>query len=213
MADITRHAMKPKPDRYSMSFTTGGLFRHESVILASLYLDLHDWNTVRDRIFAENLLQARTRSTKKRLYCEVCARLMKLSDAEMRLLLAADAIDQGYMLWIAVCRRFQFIAEFATEVVRENFLMYKHSISHEDFDSFFDQKAEMHGELESLKRETKLKLRQVLFKTMREADLLEADNAIKSFMPTSKFLEMLEPRESLFFPTAMHMDQGSANVA
>ncbi|MCA9819149.1 MAG: DUF1819 family protein, partial [Cyanobacteria bacterium HKST-UBA01] len=43
-------------DRYSMSFTTGSLFHRESVELAALYLDLGDWNSVRDKVVAENLL-------------------------------------------------------------------------------------------------------------------------------------------------------------
>ena len=46
-------------DKYCMSFTTGGMFHHESVNLAVLYLDIEDWNAVRAEVVAENLLQAR----------------------------------------------------------------------------------------------------------------------------------------------------------
>ena len=34
-------------ERYTMSFTAGGLFLHESVAVAILYLNLGDWEKVR----------------------------------------------------------------------------------------------------------------------------------------------------------------------
>jgi hypothetical protein len=74
-------------DRYSMSFTTGSLFHRESVKLAALYLDLGDWNSVRNKVIAENLLQTRTLNTLKRVCREVVSRLKTLSSANLNSLL------------------------------------------------------------------------------------------------------------------------------
>ncbi|WP_039960780.1 BrxA family protein, partial [endosymbiont of Riftia pachyptila] len=75
-----------KNNRYSMSFTTGSLFHRESVKLAALYFKLKDWNAVRDKVISENLLQARTLNTSKRVCREIISRLKKLNSSELELL-------------------------------------------------------------------------------------------------------------------------------
>jgi len=55
-----------KKEKYSMSFTTGGLFYRESVALAMLFVELNDWDSVREKVLSENLLQYRTLNTSKR---------------------------------------------------------------------------------------------------------------------------------------------------
>lgn len=66
-------------DRYSMSFTTGSLFYRESVNMAKLYLDLGDWGSVRDKVIAENLLQARAINSLKRVCNEIVSRLKTMN--------------------------------------------------------------------------------------------------------------------------------------
>ncbi|MDP2815323.1 MAG: DUF1819 family protein, partial [Rectinemataceae bacterium] len=99
--------------KYAMSFSTGGLFRPESVRLAALYLELGDWNLVRGKTTLENLLQTRTQSSSARMYREIVARLMTLSERELDFLVQATTKEQGYLLWLAICRRFEFVADFA----------------------------------------------------------------------------------------------------
>ena len=112
-------------DRYIMSFSTGGLFHHESVKLAALYLDLGDWSSVRDKVIAENLLQTRTLNTLKRVCREVVSRLRTLSSCELEFLIDGSHQEQAYLLWLAICRRYRFIADFAIEVLRERYLSLK----------------------------------------------------------------------------------------
>lgn len=85
-------------DRYSTSFTTGSLFLRESVKLAELYLDLSDWNSVRDKVIVENLLQARTLNTLKRVCREVISRLKTLSSVELEFLIEGSHQEQAYLL-------------------------------------------------------------------------------------------------------------------
>lgn len=186
-----------------MSFTTGSLFHREAVELAQLYLDLGDWDAVRAKVVSENLLQSRTLSALKRLCREVFPRLKTLSLGEIEFLVEGRYQEQAYLLWIAVCRRYRFIAEFAVEVLRERFITLKADLSPEDFDSFFNRKAEWHSELEEISQATRIRLRQVLFKMLREADLLTPNNIINAAMPTPGFLSLIskgDPREVLYFP-------------
>ena len=76
------------------------------------------------------------------------------------------------LLWVAVCRRYPFIREFATEVLREHFLVLRRRLVFADFDHFLNAKALWHAELDDIAKSTQLKLRQNLFRMLREADLL-----------------------------------------
>lgn len=186
-----------------MSFTTGGLFHRESVKLAELYLDLGDWNSVRDKVIAENLLQTRTLNTLKRSCREIISRLKTLSSGELEFLLESSHQEQAYLLWLAVCRRYRFIADFAIEVLRERYITLKTDLTHEDFDSFFNRKSEWHVELDGVTPATRSKLRQVLFKILREADLLTANNMINAAMLSPGLLAAIQQgsrRDVSFFP-------------
>lgn len=190
-------------DRYSLSFTTGSLFHRESVKLAALYLDLGDWDSVRNKVIAENLLQTRTLNTLKRVCREVISRLRTLSLGELKFLVEVSHQEQAYLLWIAVCRRYRFIADFAVEVLRERHITLKSDLTHEGFDSFFSRKAEWHLELDEITQATRGKLRQVLFKMLREADLLTANNMIHVAMLSLRLLGLIHQgsrREILYFP-------------
>jgi hypothetical protein len=189
--------------KYSMSFSTGGLFHQESLKLAQLYLELKDWDLVRNRVLSENLLQARTVASSKRSCREIINRLKTLYHAELELLVNTNHQEQGYILWIAICRRYKFIAEFSVEVIRERYISLKADLQHEDFDSFFNHKSEWHAELDTITPKTRVKLRQVLFKILREADLLNKDNVINTVLLGPRLLKAL-PHEHrgdvLFFP-------------
>jgi hypothetical protein len=190
-------------DRYIMSFTTGGLFHRESVKLAGLYLEFRDWIVVRNKVIDENLLQARTLNTQKRICREVISRLKKFNIEELRFLIDANRQEQIYLLWIAACRRYKFIADFAIEVLRERFITLKTDLNHKDFDSFLNRKSEWHTELDEIRPATRNKLRQVLFKMLHEADLLTADNMINVTMLNPKLIDLVvhvNRRDLLYFP-------------
>lgn len=190
-------------DRYSMSFTTGSLFHRESVELVALYLDLGDWDSVRHKVITDNLLQTRTLNTLKRVCREIISRLKTLSLSELKFLLETSHQEQAYLLWLAACRRYRFIADFAIEVLRERYITLKTDLNYEDFDSFFNQKSEWHSELDEIRPATRSKLRQVLFKILREADLLSANNIISAAMISQQLIDLISHcnrREILYFP-------------
>lgn len=190
-------------NRYSMSFTTGSLYHRESVKLAALYLELGDWNAVRDKVISNNLLQTRTLNTLKRVCREVISRLKTLSIEELDFLVEANPQEQGYLLWLATCRRYRFIADFAIEVLRERYITLKTDVNHEDFDSFFNRKSEWHAELDAIQPTTRNKLRQVLFRILREAGLLASNNIINAAILSPELLNAISHnnrRDVLFLP-------------
>ncbi len=157
---------------YSMSFSTGTLFREPSIIIAKLYADLDDWTEVRADVLENNLLQARTCNTAKRVCSEILSRLKGLTSAQLSILTNGYPKDQGYILWAAVCKRYRFIQDFAVEVVHEKFLNMDLQLTHDDYETFFNQKAEWRSEMVRIKASTRKKLRQVVFKMLKECELL-----------------------------------------
>ena len=141
-------------------------------MVAACYLQLGDWPATRAKLQDENLLQVRTTAAATRISKEVTARLQELNSEELAALQDLSLRDQANLLWVAVCRRYPFIREFATEVLRENFLVLRRRLAFTDFDSFLNSKALWHAELDDITRATQLKLRQNLFRMLREADFL-----------------------------------------
>lgn len=190
-------------NRYRISFTSGSLYHRESVPLTELYQSMKDWDAVRTQALSENLLQTRTKSTAKRTCREAIARLKTLNDKELAFLVEANHQDQAHLLWVAVCRLYRFIADFAVEVLHERFISMKLDLGLEDFDAFYNRKAEWHEELDRASESTRDKLRQVLFRMLREAGLLGKDNTINAVLLSPALVEMLRrnnPQELLYFP-------------
>ena len=183
-----------KKEKYSMAFTTGGLFYRESVTLAMLFIELNDWNSVREQVLSENLLQSRTLNTSKRQCREIISRLKTLDQKELDLLISGSTQEQKYLLWLAVCRHYRFIAEFAEEVIRERYIGLKHDLQYDEFDFFFNKKSEWHPELEEITSTTRNKLRQVLFKILRDAELLTVRNTINASLLSQRLLAAI-PRQ------------------
>ncbi|OPY81704.1 MAG: hypothetical protein A4E70_01070 [Syntrophus sp. PtaU1.Bin005] len=188
-----------------MSFTAGGIYIRESVEIASLYLEILDWDLVRRKAVEHNLIQARTISSSARICREICFRLGRLSIDELMILTEGTIQEQRQILWLAICRHYRFIYEFAVEVVREKYLSLNFDLYKEDYDAFFNAKAECHEELERLTEKTRLKLRQVVFRMLREADLLTKGNRINPAMLIPRVAQTLRkasPADLSVFPAS-----------
>ena len=180
------------PDKkYSMSFTTATLLYRESITIAELYSEMGDWRAVRDKVVAENLLQMRTQNASERICSETISRLKHLTPAQLTLLQEGSPTEQRFLLWLAVCKRYRFIYDFAVEVVREKFLRLDLELSYEDYDAFFYDKAEWHPEVERVATRTRKKQREFLFKMMREAELLTVDRQIIPVLLTPNSIEVI----------------------
>ncbi len=177
--------------KYILSFTAGGLFYQEAVFTAELYIKHKDWAKVRQEILATNLYQARTQNSLERVCREVLSRLKTLSLEQLQIIHDGARPEQLQMLWVAVCKRYSFIRDFAVEVIRENFLLMNYTLTQEDYTIFFDTKAQWHEELERLKSSTKKKLKQVVFRILREAEITSKMNIILPSILTQRVARAL----------------------
>ena len=197
-----------KEAQYRMSFTAGGLFLRESPRIAELFLGLRDWEKVREAIIKDNLLRLRTKSSSLRMSRELCDRLGCLDEEQLQILVDGNPQEAAALLWVAVCRQYRFVREFAVGVIREKFLTFQYQLEMTDFDAFFNSKAAWHMELDAITASTQSKLRQVLFRIMTEAGLLSSQNAIQAMFLTTRVIQSIarQNRDDLLVFPASEME-------
>jgi len=191
-------------ERYKLSFSVGGLYLSEAPLAARSYGELGDWSEVRAALDADNLLQARTASSAQRIGRELVQRLNELTDVELELVARATAEERAQLMWVAACRRYRLLAEFAEEVLRERFLLMAPDIRPEHFEAFIRGKSLWHPELGELEQSTLRKLRTTLFLMMREADFITAEGLIVPTVLSVRVRDELGKRtlnEMRFFAT------------
>ena len=196
--------MTDSNSRYALSFTSGTLLMQESAVVAPIYLEARDWAETRARVVGQNLLQTRTGGSNIRTLGELLPRLQTLNDNELEIIADGLSSERGHLLWVAACRRYRLIAEFAEEVLRARFQTLAGNVSYDEFDAFYRDKALWHDELDKITSATYQKLRQVLFKMMIEAGLLAADRTIETVVLSHRVavaLRTQSPSEIRYFPT------------
>lgn len=192
------------PPKYKMSFSTGGLFLNETLAVAQLHVAGEPWSVTIARALTEGTTTLPKAASQRRTLREIVNRLSTLSDRERDYLVSGvDRDDQLALLWLATCRAYRFVHEFATEVLRERYLSFHLDLPLEAFDILFAAKAEWDDGLEGISASTRAKLRQVLFRIMREAHVISDDNRIQSAIISSQLKRMLEadcPTDIILLP-------------
>jgi hypothetical protein len=188
---------------YSLSFTTGAALIRESVMIADIYVQLRHWPDVRSKVLTENSLQSRTVSTLKKLYGEVSKRLKLLTDDQLVMLATGSETQVKALVWLAICRQYTFIHDFTIEVIVPHYSAARFSLTHEDYDAFFNAKAEWHDNLDSASKQTKSKARQVFFKMMKECGITGDSNELQPQRFDAQLVQMIkasEPDELRLYP-------------
>ena len=188
-----------------MSFVTGGLYVNESVAVARFHAPGEDWDVTAATAQQSGAFPVRKASSARRSIREIVNRLKWLSADELALLVDGQRSEQAALLWLAICRAYRFIGEFAVEVLNERFLSFRLDLTYDDFDTFLAAKEEWSPKLASLSSSTRTKLRAVLFRLMREAEILSPDDRILGAMLSPRVLTMIHSgnaEELRFFPGA-----------
>ncbi|NMM99672.1 hypothetical protein G1C96_0250 [Bifidobacterium sp. DSM 109958] len=219
----TSYGTEPRGnERYRLSFTVGGLLASQGHLVAGLFMadgecadaapddELGDRIAqVRRRAVDENVLAVRTQAANVRMVREAIKRLSALTMRELRHLADADTPprDCQALMWVAMCRYYALVGEFANEVLRDRYLLGMSTVDHGDYDRFILAKAMWHTELEDVSRTTALKLRSNVFRAMAEGELVDGvDNTLLPSLLGRTVTGILEhrPESFLFFPMNEH---------
>lgn len=187
-----------------MSFSTGGLFVNESVELARLHKAGESWQDTIVTAMADGATSLPKAASNRRTLREIANRVSCLTPDEREFLVEqSDRPEQEALLWLAACRAYRFVREFAIEVIQERFLSYRYDLPLDAYDHFFDAKAEWHPELANISTSTRLKLRQILFRMLREAGVIDSANNIRPAYLSSRVVALIKshnPSDLFVFP-------------
>lgn len=173
---------------YKLSFTAASLMLVESVKVAQIYFECGNWDTTREVLISNNLLQSRTLARTKRIIQELVLRLSVLSENQLTSLVEGNLEEQRLLLWFIVCKYYSYIREFSIEVLHERFLAMQRLLTEEDYNAFYLHKVDDHPELEEITESTRTKLRTQVFRMLREAGLINSENLIIRVLPTSRLI-------------------------
>jgi len=166
-------------DKYDFSFTALSLRLNEMLLVAEAAKDGKEIDYV-------NELGGGKSSTGKRMFSEFKKRLAFLTPKQIEILLESSLVTQKQIALVSICKSYGFIRDFVIEVLREKLLLYDYEITEGDYISFYRRKFELHEEMDSLTELTEKKIRQVTFKILEQAGLI---NDIKSRIIQPQIIE------------------------
>lgn len=176
---------------YSFGFTAASLLYRDSVLLAQLYLEHRDWEKVKQAVFQNNLLQIRTFAAQKRIYSEAYTRVKPLSEEAMDILANGTREEQCQIIWYAICRKYDFIREFALEVMAEKVKRKENEISLADFNLFFNTKAEIYEKLAGIAEGSRKKMQSNLFRMLCSAGITDSEMKFRLMILSPRVRELI----------------------
>ena len=195
-----------------MSFATGGIYLNETLAVAAQHEPGASWETTAARALEAGAFPVRKVSSAKRTIREMTHRLRCLSAEELELLANGDRDDQVALLWLAICRAYRFIREFAAEIISDRFAGYRTDVSYDDFDAFFARKAEWSARLAKISETTRAKLRAVMFRFLREAGIITDEMQIRPALLSPRISDHIKQNDASewrYFPGAERFASGA----
>ena len=146
---------------------------HETNEVMKKYLEYKDWNIVKEIVIEENIMQKQSVSSRKRVFTEIKRRIETLSNEQLEYVNESSSSDIRNFIFLTILKTYRFIFEFMTEVISKKVLMFDYKILNSDYETFFESKRYAVEQLESITEATQYKLKQVLFRILEEAMIID----------------------------------------
>lgn len=183
--------MKSDPRSYRLSFTVGGLLLHESVALAEAWVANRDWRAARAAVPDNLFVATGGASSASRLRNEAIRRLRTLDEAELGHLANCPITDARALCWAAACREYRLLSDFAWQVLIDRHHRYAEPIRGADFEMLMDGVDAMDARAAPVSRSTRARLRSVLFRMLREGELIDAEGRVLTLPITEELRGLL----------------------
>lgn len=155
---------------YRFSFTAGSLMVSE---LYDLACKLVESGAKVESLIADDLKKERAVTSKRELI-ELQLRLATLTRREMEFLTEAKFEERKLLCLIAFGRTYRFFSDFVEEVLVEKVSLFDFHLTDRDYFTFVNRKLIDHEELEQLADSTKKKIKQVVFKVLEQAGIIDS---------------------------------------
>ena len=148
--------------KYEFSLTASSLRVNEMILFATKYIN-------------EGLLEFKSDkgTTNKRMVSEFKKRIDNLTVNQQELLLNSNFSNQKQLAFLSACKTYSLLRDFVIEVVREKFLIMDYNLTETDYISFIRRKEINHDELANLTDQTQAKVKQVIFKILEQAGIID----------------------------------------
>ena len=168
---------------YIFSYTAATLMLHETNEVMKKYLEYKDWNKVNEIVIEENIMQKQSVSSRKRVFTEIKRRIETLSNEQLEYVNESSSSDIRNFIFLTILKTYRFIFEFMTEVISKKVLMFDYKILNSDYETFFESKKYAVEQLENITEATQYKLKQVLFRILEEAMIIDTTKSKNILKP------------------------------
>ncbi|WP_236977630.1 DUF1819 family protein [Membranihabitans maritimus] len=158
--------------KYDFAFTGASMKYHDFMRLANYMAD-HDFDPDATVLDPEEIMRRSNKRTSKREFQEMIKRYRMLTTEQRRLIVDLDPNGQRQLAMIGLCKAHPFIKDFIIEAVREKFISLDFKLTDGDYQSFLNRKMELHPELEQFSDSTSKKAKQVTWRILEQAGLID----------------------------------------
>ena len=155
--------------KYRFSFTASNAMIPEFIKVAKNVHNGEDPDELSDSVLGRE-----KGATNKRQFQELRRRIKTLNPAQVEVLSEGTIDEQKQITHLALCKTYGIYRDFVTEVIFEKVLVYDHSLTEMDMNSFISKKKMDHPELESLAESTEKKVRQVIFRMLQQVGIIDS---------------------------------------
>ena len=160
-------------DLYSANLTKASLKLAESRIIAALLLEGVDDNAWRQAILEENVLQKRSASTAKTFADYIRHRLSTMDRGIWELIRDGAPKIAAQAVLAAALKHNRLLADFFDQVLREHSRQFITTITDRDWATYIESCAGRDPNVATWTPEVVIKLRQVVFRILAEAEYVE----------------------------------------
>lgn len=157
-------------EKYGFSFTASSLRLNEMILVATALAEKRELDYI-------NELGGGKSTTGKRMLVEFEKRMTNLTPRQADILINGDFLSQKQIAFLSVCKTYLFIRDFVVEVLREKILVFDYQITEGDYISFYRRKLDLHPEMDTITELTEKKIKQVTFKILEQAGIIDSIKA------------------------------------
>ncbi|SFF42766.1 DUF1819 family protein [Flavobacterium xueshanense] len=154
-------------EKYSFSFTTSSLRLNKMILVAIAITEKREIDYI-------NELGGGNSKTGRKMLSEFEKRISNLTPRQTDILVNGDFLSQKQIAFLSICKTYLFIRDFVVEVLREKILVFDYQITEGDYISFYRRKLDLHPEMDSLTDITQKKIKQVTFKILEQAGIIDS---------------------------------------
>lgn len=157
--------------KYTASLTGEPFLFNETRALATFLVSGEDFELLRKRNLAENIIMHKKAGSLKRVNTPLFRRLSVISPNAMRILVGPDVEAARLVLLVAIAKTDRLVHDFLTEVYIDKLVLKANTINKSDIELYFESVYVLEPYIRDRSEQTKSKLKQQLMKIITEAGL------------------------------------------